>query len=496
MYTLKRFREGLIRIVTGMILLSAGHLAGPASLWAGGPLRVDPQNPRYFTDDSGQAIYLTGSHTWCNFEDCGSTDPPPPFDFEAYLDFLQRHHHNFIRLWRAENAKGGEKGDDFWFAPMPYQRTGPGTALDGKPKFDLTRFNQAYFDRLRSRIISAGRRGIYVSVMLFDGWSIQSKLRGHNPWPGHPFNRNDNINRIDGDANGDGQGRETQTLEIPAVTALQENYVRKVVDTVNDLDNVLYEICNEGSSDSVAWQYHMINFIKAYEAGKPKQHPVGMTFIWPGGKNEQLFFSPADWISPTGDGDDPPVADGKKVILYDSDHLFADRGNPQWVWESLTRGCNPIFMDAYDKTFTGRGAPADYDPNNANDVAVRRLMGYALELAQRMNLTSMVPCAGPQTLIDRIMWRLGLPGKNIASSGYCLARDTEVDAEYLVYLPYGGVVRVNLANTRKQLNIEWFNADTLARHAGSQVVGGGIRKFRSPFGSTHALLHLYQTKNQ
>jgi hypothetical protein len=28
----------------------------------------------------------------------------------------------------------------------------------------------------------------------------------------------------------------------------QESYVRKVVDTVNDLDNVLYEIINEGGS--------------------------------------------------------------------------------------------------------------------------------------------------------------------------------------------------------------------------------------------------------
>ena len=29
------------------------------------------------------------------------------------------------------------------------------------------------------------------------------------------------------------------------MTALQEAYVRKVIDTVNDLDNVLYEITNE-----------------------------------------------------------------------------------------------------------------------------------------------------------------------------------------------------------------------------------------------------------
>ena len=29
-----------------------------------GLLRRNPTNPRYFADDSGQAVYLTGSHTW------------------------------------------------------------------------------------------------------------------------------------------------------------------------------------------------------------------------------------------------------------------------------------------------------------------------------------------------------------------------------------------------------------------------------------------------
>jgi len=28
----------------------------------------------------------------------GRSDPPEPFDFDAYLDFLEKYHHNFIRL--------------------------------------------------------------------------------------------------------------------------------------------------------------------------------------------------------------------------------------------------------------------------------------------------------------------------------------------------------------------------------------------------------------
>ena len=37
--------------------------------------------------------------------------------------------------------------------------------------------------------------------------------------------------------------------------------------------------------------------MKEYEAGKPSQHPVGMTAQQPG-VNSALYASPADWISP------------------------------------------------------------------------------------------------------------------------------------------------------------------------------------------------------
>lgn len=37
-----------------------------------------------------------------------------------------------------------------------------------------------------------------------------------NPWQGHPFHRSNNVNGVDGDLNGDGQGPEIHTLKAPA----------------------------------------------------------------------------------------------------------------------------------------------------------------------------------------------------------------------------------------------------------------------------------------
>src|SRR4029450_624577 len=89
-------------------------------------------------------------------------------------DFLAAHGHNFIRLWRWEQFKGQLPIGNvhFCMTPQPWVRAGPGAAKDGKPKFDLDRFAPAFFDRLRERIVAAGRRGVYVSVMLVEGFRL------------------------------------------------------------------------------------------------------------------------------------------------------------------------------------------------------------------------------------------------------------------------------------------------------------------------------------
>lgn len=442
---------------------------------AAGPLRVHPTNPRYFTDGSGRAILLAGAHTWYTLQDSGWSDPPPAFNYTAFLDSLQARGHNFFRMFVWEQARWSVLvTGNYYYAPLPYQRTGPGTALDGKPKFDLTKFNQAYFDRLRQRVQQAGVRGIYVSIQLFEGFSVEAKpfRAANNPWPGHPFNRANNINVIDGDPDHDGQGKEIQTLQIPAVTALQEAYVRKVIDTVNDLDNVLFEICNEANGNSQDWQYHLIAFIKAYEAGRANQHPVGMTVEWPNGDNNDLFASPADWISPNGGGgywDNPPAADGRKVIVNDTDHLCYPCGDTPFVWRSVLRGYNPAFMDPYD---CNSDVESGCNPNDPGWVNLRQNLGYARTLASRMNLAAMTP------------------HPELCSSAYCLANPTSSGAEYLVYLPSGGSISLNLSATTRSLTVEWLNPATGQTTIGASVAGGATRSLTAPFGGP-AVLHVY-----
>jgi len=429
-----------------------------------GPLRVSTVNPRYFADPSGRVVYLTGSEYWKTIQDNGPSSPPTTFDYPAFLSFLQSHNHNFTRLYMWEQARwSAETSLSHWFSPTLYVRTGPGLGADGGAKFDLNQVNAAYLARVRRRAIDAGARGIYVSIMLFNGWSVEAKpgSTAANPWLAHPFNSANNINGINGDPNGDASGAETQTLTIPAVTALQETYVKAVIDAVNDLDNVMYEVSNESEQSSDAWQYHMINLVRSYEASKPKQHPVGMTVPYPTvpqGTNSDVLNSSADWVSMNGNVDNPAVADGSKVSLSDTDHLCGICGDASWPWRSFTRGHNPLLMDGYDGS-AGVGDPI-YNSSDPKWEAIRKNMGYARSYALRMDLAH------------------ALPRGDLASSGYCLAA---LGSEYLVFAPGGGKVSVNLSGVSGSRTVEWFNPANGQTTAGGTVTGGGTVNLTAPF---------------
>jgi hypothetical protein len=454
-----------IRIIAlglaGIVCLGANLAVAQAP--ARVPLRVDPDNPRYFVDGSGKAILLVGSHTWNNLIDMGKSDPPEAFDYAAYLNFLDKHGHNFIRLWAWDSITWDTRanrglGKDFVhnIAPLPWTRPGPGNATDGKPKFDLQKFNDAYFQRLRARVSDAGKRGIYVSVMLFEGWGLMHANRGRAApegwaWRGHPFHPDNNINGINADPDGDGQNLQVHNLANPAVNAIQTAYIRKVVDTVNDLDNVLYEVINEGGEKE--WDWWVVKTIKDYEQSKPKQHPVGITGHG-AERVDSMLASPADWISPgrrDGYGEDPPAWDGKKVSLHDTDHIWGVGGNAAWVWKSFLRGHNPIFMDPYDGSILGQPGDPRWEP-------IRRSMGDVRKLAQRVHLASMTP------------------QEALASSGFCLAN---AGKEYLVFVPQGSVT-VDLSAAKGTLRAEWLDVASGKSTAGDAVRGGARRELKSP----------------
>jgi Family of unknown function (DUF6298) len=455
---------------------SSGSSTGPAA----GPLAVSETNPRYFTVAASdatdrRAVYLTGSHVNNNFHDgsgpgadCAET--PEPNHYRGYLEFLEERGHNFIRLWRWEQFRSQVAGGAFHFCmtPQPWPRTGPGTAKDGKRKFDLAKFDPAYFDRLHDYVISAGNRGMYVSVMFFEGFGLHLSLAPDNV-EGHPFHAANNVNEI-----GIASINDYQVLPLDArVQALQEAYIRKVIDTVQDLPNVLYEVANESSGggsvdpgfleaiglseppdwgDSTEWQYWVIDFVKRYEAQMGyARHPVGMTMQYPvrdqSKVNDVLFDSPADWISPGFDDVDspmqnsrwftnPPANNGAKIIISDTDHYSPMKSDALWAWKSFLRGHNPILYDLGIVTGVNPPDPSSGSPSFASLEPARYAMGDTLRFAREMGLIAMEPRG------------------DLSSTGYALANPGE---EYLVLQPSETADPFTVTLEPYTYSVQWYS---------------------------------------
>jgi hypothetical protein len=448
-------------------------------------LRQSSENTHYFVDRNGKAVLLTGSHTWNDLQDWGTDGAVNPINFDAYVNMLVSNHHNFTFLWTVElphfcNLPTQDiNPPPFDVSPMPWSRTGPGLATDGKPKFDLSKFDPNYFARLRQRVAQLNTAGIYAGVYLFTGeWLAAFRCAND----GYPLDGANNINGVDAGSALGGIGMSAPN----AVSAVQDRFVEKMVDTLNDLPNVVWATSEEAPAESW-WNDHHIDHVRAYERTKPLQHPVGYGAPWSG--DSGLLASDADWVAPAARITDtatcgigtPPC----KVVLNDSDHsyfgMWTDSAqiHRAYVWGNFTHGSSVLFMDPYVLYYPRGGRNECSSPVHGICSAphprydnLRANLGYTRQYADRMDLLGMTPQS------------------NLASTGNALAKFAPNATEVLVYAPTGGLFTVNLSATRATLRVEWLNPATGARIVGPSVVGGSVvQTFTAPF-TGDAVLYL------
>ena len=70
------------------------------------------------------------------------------------------------------------------------------------------------------------------------------------------------------------------------------------------------------------------------------------------------------------------------------------------------------------------------------------------------------------------------PHGELASTNFCLA---DPGREYLVYLPKGGEVTVDLSAATGDLAVEWMDAAEGTVTRAEPIAGGGQRTLKSPF---------------
>jgi hypothetical protein len=220
------------------------------------PIQLHPDNPHYFLWRGKPTVLITsGEHYGAVLNRA--------FDYSKYLKTLKSYGFNLTRTFSGAYCEplGAFNIQNNTLAPAkgqlicPWARSNTPGYANGGNKFDLARWDSAYFKRLRDFVTEAGKCGVVVELVLF------CPFYKDDMWKLSPMNAANNINGI-----GKMERTEVYTLNHPKLLAVQDAMVRKIVEELRDFDNVYYEICNEPyerSGQSDAWQAHIAETIVA-----------------------------------------------------------------------------------------------------------------------------------------------------------------------------------------------------------------------------------------
>jgi len=465
------------------------------------PIQRHPKNGRYLVFKGKPAILVGGGEHYgavLNLD----------FDYTRYLDTMQKDGLNLTRLFVGTYY---EKPGDFGIgnntlapapgrALTPWQRSDTPGAADGGNKFDLEKWNDAYFARLEDFVAQASARGIAVEVVMFSAY-----YRGG--WAGSPMNAANNVNGV-----GALTKEQANTLDNGSLKAAQERVVRKIVRELKDADNVYYEIQNEPWADlgqpagilnagilpqdmqggaagfwknrvdlanaaSLAWQKHIAQIIADEEQDLPKdgrhliaqnycnfKHPlkdvdpnVGILnfhYAWPEaatlnlGHDKVIAFDETGFATPNDKTQEP-----------ETDAVYRRQ-----AWEFLMSGGGVFSMLDYsfavgneDGTFVNK-APGGGSP------ALRRQLKLLKDFLHSFD----IPSLRPQQ--DTLKSALG-----------AYARVLGTDKAIGVYVAGDGQTDVTLELKPGKWRAEWIDTLTGERKSGELFIHkGGPKTLKSP----------------
>ena len=228
---------------------------------------LHPDNPHYFLWRGQPTVLITsGEH----YGAVMNLD----FNYASYLKELQARKLNCTRLFSGAYVEphGAFGIAQNTLAPAagrfisPWVRSSQPGYANGGNKFDLTRWDEDYFKRLRDFVKQAGRRGVVVEINLFCPFYDESQ------WRLSPQNPINNVNGI-----GNVARTNVYTLDKNGgLLALHDAMTRKIVTELNGFDNLYYEICNEPYFGGVTmeWQRHIADVIAGTEKSLPNRHLI------------------------------------------------------------------------------------------------------------------------------------------------------------------------------------------------------------------------------
>ncbi|MDA8742989.1 cellulase family glycosylhydrolase [Rubripirellula amarantea] len=293
------------RLLVLALLLWAGNYAC-SSVLADEPIQVHPSNSCWFLHQGRCTALITAAEHYgavINLD----------FDYERYLRSLNRDGMNYTRIFAGSyleppGAFGILRNN---LAPQPDRFLSPfeREGKDGSGRYDLSKYNPRYLQRLNKFVSLADELGIVVELTFF------TSIYSDKQWAIHPFNPSNNVHEYSVE-----RYQDLQTDKAPKIAQdLQSNWVAHLVQELNHHNNLFFEIQNEPWSDnhvmgeklmaawvdrnrfpnvieltqptSIQWQRMIADRITETEKTLPKKHLIAQNIC-----NTRLSVGPDDLV--------------------------------------------------------------------------------------------------------------------------------------------------------------------------------------------------------
>ena len=231
------------------------------------PIALHPENPHYFLWRGRPAILISSAE---HYGAVMNLD----FDYRRYLDTLAADGMNYTRVFSGAyvEPQGAFKIARNTLAPAsgrfiaPWARSDQPGYANGDNRFDLSRWDDDYFRRLKDFIAYAATKNIVVELTLF------CPMYEEMQWRLSPMNASNNVN-------GPGAVARTDVYTLDrhgGLLTVQETLTRKLVTELNAFDNLFFEICNEPYFGGVTmtWQHRIADVIVETERTLPLKHLI------------------------------------------------------------------------------------------------------------------------------------------------------------------------------------------------------------------------------
>ncbi len=418
-------------------------LAGPAlAANTVKPIQLHPENGHYFLWRGKPTVLITSAEHYGALLNRA-------FNYKKYFKTLASHGFNLTRTFSGAYCEpvGAFKIKNNTLAPAkgqlicPWARSNTGGYANGGNKFDLKKWDRAYFKRLHDFVGVASKRGVVVELVLF------CPFYEDGMWKLSPMNAANNVNGI-----GNMKRTEVYTLRDKKLLAVQDAIVRKIVEVLKDLDNVYYEICNEPYFGGVTleWQAHIAETIVKTEANFKAKHLIAQNIA---NKSRKVTKSNPHVSIFNFHYAKPPTTVGEnyglnKVIGDDETGFSGSEPKAYRLegWDFIIAGGGLYNNLDYSFTVGSENGTAKIDAPGGGGPVFRKQLEILKDFINSFDFIRMKP--------DNSIIKAGIPNKATARAlvqpgkGYAIYINGGNKAELVVELPRG------------EYRTEWMNTKT------------------------------------